>query len=387
MLAISDYPIKEFASTLDPFDLKYGFVVPTETGLKKSIMDAPAALQDVLLDTGFHDFKRHSQGPDHKVVRSGEYWGGSSALQIELSLYRPKTKNGDPRIWPYKLGKFLQAGNLLALIPDGERFLILNGSKSQIRDALKNQESDLSKRLLTVQQCEGSGNQIRVIDELVNLICEVNERGPVLPEGTGSGRFGLALERELGIPKNVSKEPDFKGIEIKTKFGTSGKQTLFSMVPSQWTGCDSALDLVNTYGYVKNKRRQLYTSISTSGDSLGFSLKVSLGRISVVRDGKEILNYSVDKLENTLLAKHQNTAFVAVEKVETGEGIGCRFSKITYHANPCIKAFLKLVTKSEVCLDFTVSRKGDRVRDHGYLWRVKPGSLADLYANKEQFTF
>jgi len=45
-------------------------------------------------------------------------------------------------------------------------------------------------------------------------------------ESKGSGRFGLTIEKSLGIPPNSSRTPDFMGIEIKTKRDNS-LQTFF----------------------------------------------------------------------------------------------------------------------------------------------------------------
>ncbi|MDP6905642.1 MAG: MvaI/BcnI family restriction endonuclease, partial [Verrucomicrobiota bacterium] len=109
------------------------------------------------------------------------------------------------------------------------------------------------------------------IEELISKMRDLYSRGYVPAEGTGSGRYGLALERELGIASNSSKKPDFKGIELKTKAGAT-LQTLFSRTPSHYTGCSDKLDLTLSHGYEKKGRQQLYTSMNSEGDSLGFSV-------------------------------------------------------------------------------------------------------------------
>jgi len=45
-----------------------GLLVPTETGMQKSIMDATAGLREYFQETGFHDYDTQAQGPDAKVV-------------------------------------------------------------------------------------------------------------------------------------------------------------------------------------------------------------------------------------------------------------------------------------------------------------------------------
>ena len=65
------------------------------------------------------------------------------------------------------------------------------------------------------------------IEDLVEKLKAINSRGWINSEGTGSGRYGLALERELSIPRNSSKNPDFKGIEIIDDI-------LEMLIPDEW---------------------------------------------------------------------------------------------------------------------------------------------------------
>ena len=53
---------------------------------------------------------------------------------------------------------------------------------------------------------------------------------------------------------------------------------------------------------------------------------------------------------------------------------------------PSILKFVKLIDAGHVFLDFTLSVKGGRVKDHGFLWRVKQDSLEMLYLKSESFS-
>ena len=68
---------------------------------------------------------------------------------------------------------------------------------------------------------------------LFTKLRELKARGPLAVNQKGSGRFGLAIENALGLPKNSSKDPDFMGIELKTKQGDT-LQTLFSRTPTSY---------------------------------------------------------------------------------------------------------------------------------------------------------
>lgn len=82
----------------------------TETGLKKSIMDATVIVRQYLLDEGIHNYNNQGQGEEHKKIIKANIITDDSIIQTKASLYRPKTKMGDPRIWIYKLNKFVLQG-------------------------------------------------------------------------------------------------------------------------------------------------------------------------------------------------------------------------------------------------------------------------------------
>jgi hypothetical protein len=74
------------------------------------------------------------------------------------------------------------------------------------------------------------------IEILIKKLKKLGALGFLPVHGKGSGRFGLALEKHLGIPQNSSKDADFMGIELKTKHDNS-LQTLFSRTPTKYIGC------------------------------------------------------------------------------------------------------------------------------------------------------
>lgn len=222
-------------------------------------------------------------------------------------------------------------------------------------------------------------------DFLVRQMRNLWARGYLPVKEKGSGRFGLALERHLNIPPNSSKTPDFMGIELKTKRDKS-LQTLFSKVPTEYTGCNSKKELVQNHGYFDEKRNRqaLYTSFNSEGDSLGFSLKANNDFVSVVKDGTELLRYNCDLLEEALLSKHTESAYISVStRKGSNNEQECRFDELIYCKRPSMRRFLKMIDKGDVNLDFTLSIKNERVRDHGFLWRVKADAITDLYLSND----
>ena len=99
-------------------------IEPTDTGLKKSIMDATGTVRNYLKSNGFHDYELQSQGPESKVIIDAIIYGENSVFNSRTSLYRPKTKKGDPRIWFSGLTKHSNPNDILALICFDGKILI-----------------------------------------------------------------------------------------------------------------------------------------------------------------------------------------------------------------------------------------------------------------------
>ena len=220
------------------------------------------------------------------------------------------------------------------------------------------------------------------IDILTEKLRRLRHRGYLPVKAAGSGRYGLTLEHYLSIPQNSSKAADFMGIELKTKHDKT-LQTLFSRVPSRYLACKDKKELVEKYGYFdkQRKRQALYTSFNNSPDSLGFYLAPMKNRVVVNRKRIELLEYDNELLNEALLTKHSETAYVSVssEKLSNGRQ-RCRFDQMLYCKTPSILRFIKMAKKGNIYLDFTLSMVGDRAKDHGFLWRVPQQAIGDLYA-------
>ena len=56
------------AMYLSERDIDFSFLLPTSTGLEKSIMDAVSPLRDYLNQKGTHDYVKQAQGPENKIL-------------------------------------------------------------------------------------------------------------------------------------------------------------------------------------------------------------------------------------------------------------------------------------------------------------------------------
>jgi MvaI/BcnI restriction endonuclease family len=217
-------------------------------------------------------------------------------------------------------------------------------------------------------------------------LLELSARGPIPVAKRGAGRFGLAIEEVLGIQQNSSKEADFMGIELKTKIDGS-LQTLFSRTPSRFVQDPDKRTMFERHSYVDQRnRRALYTSFSAKRDSLGFHLAVADQVVRVLRETVTILEYDAERIEEALLSKHSQTAFLTLDCGRDDRGEVCTLKGAQYCKWPSILRFLQLVQSGHVFLDFTMSEDVQgKVKDHGFLWRIRTEALPELYLSIKAF--
>ncbi|MBC7690953.1 MAG: hypothetical protein H7222_04240 [Methylotenera sp.] len=218
----------------------------------------------------------------------------------------------------------------------------------------------------------------RLFDELRRL----TKQGFIPVKGKGTGRFGLTLEHYLNIPQNCSKNPDYFGIELKTK--RKGKlQTLFSRKPTRYHACVDRSGLLFNFGYPHKKRKNdfaLRTSFNVLPNTLGFNLNVRNKLFEVIKNNSAILDFSHASIEQTLLAKHFETVYIKVLARKTQRRQEeCRFDGAVYYSTPSLDRFIKLAREGSVYLDFTLSSNEGTVKDHGFLWRILNDKLISLY--------
>ena len=79
------------------------FLFVTATGLGKGIMDATEPVRRYFSERGFHRYDDQAKGPDSKVIKPCQIVLNGSMVSTKVSLYRPVTKKGDPRLWIYGL--------------------------------------------------------------------------------------------------------------------------------------------------------------------------------------------------------------------------------------------------------------------------------------------
>jgi hypothetical protein len=382
LLENADRSLPDAIRVLAAHGVEAAYLVPTETGLRKSILDAHAGVRSYFEDTKFHFYQAQGLGTGAKRLVLAHYLSSTGLIPARVSLYRPETKSGDPRLWPYDLNTHANPGNLLALFVVADVLYIANLSDAEI----------LSRSGVPCTSLAQLFDRIR--SEAQSTANELLERMRIVTGGQwiasmrgGPTGVGYTLETLLGISANNSKNPDYKGIEIKATRQSAGvtrnRSTLFSKTPKwQNSALGSGLDLLKKYGYSVAGRRQLYCSLGPKANSLGHYLSVrdtdsSLNSMHLRPDGvvDHVLHWNLAGLKEALTKKHNETFWVKAKVQRIGGQEQFLYSSIEHTSKPMTSNFVELIRLGKIELDYTLSEKTSvtgkiSARDHGYLFKI-----------------
>lgn len=366
----------------------------TATGLDKNILDATLPLRALLNEKRIHDFNAQGQGPDHKVVLNGVVVEDARLIPIKISLYRPETKQGDPRLWPYGLTEHASPDNVFCVFVQSGQVHFLNLSRSVLAADIRARRETVASRFFSTLGQEVSSVSV----ELLALLREVASRGPIRAVCRGDTAIGRSIESALGIQMNARKTPDYKGIELKSFRATkpdNGLITLFSKTPDWKRGLikDRSLGFLRRYGYFSEEknRNQLYCSVySTSENSLGFRLKLNESVCDLEEYHREtpsqpIAVWAMDTLHNCLKEKHAETFWIkaSTETRANGEEF-FSLRSITHTRRPIVPQFDAFIVEGQICMDHTIYAEGTGAGDHGYLFRVRQEKFTQLFTGEPQ---
>jgi len=389
MLAHSDTNIEDAASLILGQNYDVEFLVPTETGLSKSIIDAHDAAKYsiiALFERGqLHDYKSQTLGVIRKIT--AQFITSDETYEKKVSLYRPKTKKGDPRIWISGLNKLAKADNLIALIVINQELFIVNCSdKVSLKHAL---EVALPKVKVVASD---------IANELLHKLVKVSNKGFIRTIKSGDTGVGMTLESELGIPPNASRKPDYKGIELKTtragvKLKDIHAKGLFGCVPN-WkiSPLKSTTDILNKRSYIDSKGRIAlrHTVSAVKPNSLGLFLDIDYinGYLRQMFDDVKVKDFNPEHdttwvfqhLKERLAEKHKETFWIKGLNHGSGNSEKFHYVEAEHTMNPYISKFETLIETGIITVDYTMHFKDSgAARDHGYLFKLKRNHLTSLF--------
>lgn len=363
-------------------------IEPTETGLKKSIMDATGSVRNFLKSENIHDYNLQNQGPNNKVIVSSIIHTGFKTIKTKTSLYRPKTKNGDPRIWIYGLAKIVDPNDIIAITFYNKSFQIFNLSKLDVKGLIHSEIINPFQELVSAINFEES----EIAVELLNKLKTISKKGfikSVVNSDTGIGR---TIEFLLGIEMNSSKAPDYKGIELKSfRDARNNRKGLFGKTPN-WdlSKFKSRVEILDTFGYWEGGIFRLYNTMRGTGrNAQGLMLKIEYNKDWLVENSDrpeigDFLVWELEVLRKALLKKHKETFWIKAEsKIEDNNEYFC-FKEVEHTKNPMVDKFEILIETGAITMDYPIKRMPNgKVIDKGCNFKLKSNCLDLLFPPSE----
>lgn len=365
-------------------------IEPTETGLQKSIMDATGSVRNFLKAKNIHDFALQNQGQESKIQISSKLINSSNLENSISSLYRPNTKNGDPRIWFKGLGNYSKANDILGIIEFEQILYVLNITQIDLLKLLNSSTTNPLKEL--VNEINHISNE--VADELLILLNKISSRGLVPAMLKADTAIGRTLETLLGIDINSSKKPDYKGIELKSYRDKKGnRKNLFAQVPDwKLSKFKSSAEILDNFGYNRGDDFKLYCTVSALvRNSQGLTLKMDskinqLLENSDKSDIGDFIAWNLETLHNRLLEKHNETFWIAADSIMIDNLEHFQFKKVEHTKKPIVTQFDILLEQGIITLDHLIKRKPTgSVVEKGPIFKIKPNSLDLLFPPSQSY--
>ncbi|MDD2987290.1 MvaI/BcnI family restriction endonuclease [Flavobacterium sp.] len=359
-------------------------IEPTETGLKKSIMDATGSVRTYLQTKSIHDFTQQKQGQDYKVFVKSTLISSFGIIPSSASLYRPITKNGDPRIWFKGLGNYAVANDILGIIEFDNELFVINITQLDLAKLLDEVSSNPLKEL--VNEINSISNEVSL--ELLGLLNQIAARGPIPAMLNADTAIGRTLETLLGIDINSSKKPDYKGIELKSYRDKRGnRKNLFAQVPD-WnlSNFKSSAEILNAFGYNRGEDFKLYCTVSSLvRNSQGLKLRMD-SKINQLLENSDkpaigdFVVWQLETLHNRLLEKHNETFWIAADSIFIDGKEHFQYKTAEHTKKPIVTQFDILLDQGIITLDHLIKRKmSGSVVEKGPIFKIKPNALDLLF--------
>ncbi len=366
--------------------IDYTLIEPTKTGLEKSIMDATASVRLFLKDNELHDYELQKQGQSHKVIIKAYLLNNEEIIDTNVSLYRPLTKKGDPRIWIRKLKNYVRPNDILSLINYNNNLICINISKISL--SLLASINALFEDVLSDMSYDSS-----IANELFFKLKKIAKNGPYRGELNDTS-IGFLLESLLGISRNCNEQPDYKGIEIKShraydNVTRQNRVNLFAKV-ADWelSNLKSSREILEAFGYERDNILKLYCTVSTQTfNSQGLRFRINedknwLEEFCNDNNIKDVAVWTLKRLHEKLLIKHNETFWVSARNKKNIK-LGYEefwYTEVVHTQKPITAQFDLLLSQGQITMDHLIKKnKQNKVSERGPLFKIDPKYLDRLF--------
>lgn len=366
--------------------VEFSIFEPTITGLKKSILDSTHTVRTHFELEQFHKYSTQLKGPENKVVKRAFLLTQDKKIKSRASLYRPNTKNGDPRMWFRSLAEISSAGDQIGIVIFDDDAYLINLSYEDLAKLLK-YENQISS-LLQLYSAKTRSHSETLLAKLKEIA-----KHPVIAQKTGDTAVGHALEAILGIEANSSKMPDYNGIEIKSGRGGKNRNTIFAQV-ADWSisPCKKSAEILDKYGYDRGNDFRLYCTVSTQRtNSQGLHFKYNRQYDCLeewYKDRELVAVWPGLLLRSRLNEKHKETFWVEAETSKNKDGVELFiYKKVLHTRKPILSQLMPLIESGIITMDHLIKRNGvtGRVSEKGPLFKIDKKNLNLLFPEPTKY--
>ncbi len=355
--------ITRAVARLSKYGVDGGFLYVTRTGHEKGILDATAPVRDYLRRSRVHNFQVQKQGKKHKRLIPARLVFFNKQIETKISVYRPKTKQGDPRIWVYGLKRYIEPNQAICIVADRGKLFVLAASDQKLWNSAKRNGSPLGDLIKSIQR-----RRSVIAKELLTKIRSATAH-PLRTVTAGSTGVGVTLERALGMAHNNKKTPDYKGIELKASRSNRlnpVRATFFGQVPEWDISALKGIDeLLFIYGYFREGTHRLNCTVSAkkiNSQGLFFSVEDKLlrerhARGSKLKDPKdvrkfdEVVTWKMETLIERLRTKHPETFWISATSTGSGSRETFTYRRIIHTRSPLKGALEALLDNGVITMD------------------------------------
>ena len=223
----------------------------------------------------------------------------------------------------------------------------------------------------------------------------IKKQGLILPMRKGSTGVGYTFESLLNKKEDSRCTPDYKGIEIKTKFGyTKSPLTLFSCVPKRENG--NAINYIfDNYSYKKHKNENILifqrdVFCNKSNKKYGFEFKLSVCYLNKELILKVFYNgvfvedacfWSFKELETKLKIKLKYLAIINAYPYRINNKLYYKYLKMSSYRLKDFFIFLKLIENDIIYAQFYLKKGINEqfIENHGVSFRLYNNHIDDLF--------
>ena len=373
--------------------IEHSIFIPTATGFSKSIIDATQAMRTHFVIENYHDYSAQQQGPEYKVIKVAVLLEPQAHIETRISLYRPVTKKGDPRIWFRDLKKIAKPNDQVAIVFYDSVPYLLNLSDLRIQESIQKKDQIGVFLEQLIHAAQSVSNELLSLLEKIALI-------PIPAPMKGDTAIGMAIEGALGIAPNSSKKPDYKGIELKSSRSKAtasqgNRVNLFAQV-ADWTQSHlkSSSAILDAYGYesVDDGCFKLYCTVSAlraNSQGLFFSVDEEADAVyEKYTNGQmheDVAVWLGAKLRERLLEKHAETFWIEADSFFIDGREHFSVKTVRHTRRPLLTQFLPLMQEGVITMDHLIKRKNGKVSEKGPLFKISPQDLNKLFPEERNY--